>query len=456
MIRSPFRGILVAIAAAALVFGVFGMTAPAFANTELVPATRLIAPFFDISSGRSTFYLLTNVSGNVSVDGSSVLGQLGVHLEHYGQSCARNDESDFLTEFDIDQFDLAVNSIVRNLTGAGQTFGPVTPTAGQSGVAGRGWTDIDVRRGAGTLTSSPSIALNVLLGTVVISDFGADFALAYPMASVLGSSYNGLIGATIVTRTGNGTAAAWTGRYEPLPARVFVPAYFAEGTDASGPNAGQTFTAFLAIAGPPDGNWAAFNNGEAPGQGTGGGSIANLGLGFAIFDGCETNFSAQITTHYLNNTYDKLFGANTNRSTWFGPLTGGCPQSQTFGDRDELSGQAVGWIDVINNNVACDNNSATTACPVTGTTPGVGTGQPRGMVGITIEDVSGTGITTRLGDVTRLWGDPSPWGFPSSGTGFTAQCQAGFSCFYSLVNAIRWDQVKQNGNILIGVNATTQ
>ncbi len=49
MKQSRIRGILAGAAAVALIGGT---VAPALANTELVPASRLVSPFFDISSGR--------------------------------------------------------------------------------------------------------------------------------------------------------------------------------------------------------------------------------------------------------------------------------------------------------------------------------------------------------------------------------------------------------------------
>ncbi len=449
MMRSLFRGVLVTLGALGLVFG---MMAPAFANTNLVPASRLISPFFDISSGRDTFYLLTNVSGNVNLTGaafgpSSNLGPWGVHIEHYGQSCDRIDETDLLTPFDIDQFDLLVNSTVRNSIGSGQAIGPVTATATQSGVAGRGWSDIDVRFGSGVLTSSTSIQANVLLGTVVITDTVSDFALAFPMASVIGTAFTQKIGGGIVARDANGTATAWTGRYEPLPARLFVPAFFAEGTDTSGSNANQTFSAFLAIAGPPDGNWSGIGNGEAPGQDTGRGAIKNMQLNFLVFDGCEKNVSFNFPSHYVNNTYTALFGANTNRSTW---TTANC--GITFAGRDELSGQAVGWIDITNTNVSCGNSNS--ACATNTATPGVinGVGQKRGMVGITIENVTQTvGGSLKIGDVTRLWGDPSPWGRVGGAFNFSAVCSSGLgTCDYTLVDRVSHSDIGQGGALTTG------
>lgn len=457
MKQSRIRGILAGAAAVALVGGT---VAPALANTELVPASRLVAPFLDISSGRDTFYSLVNVSQDVNLNrviyttaGGVSRGPWGVHLEHYGQSCLRVDESTGLTQGDIDQFDLLVDSVARTALGSGQALGPVTASVTQSGVAGRGWTDIDVRFGTGTLTGSTSVQANVMLGTAIISDSVSDFAFAYPMASIIGTSNRpavtptgaaGAIGARIVQRSATGNATAWSGRYEPLPRRAFVPVYFADGVQAS---SGETFTSFLVVAGPPDGNWDGSNDGEAPGQATGQGAVGppNLNLNLIVWDGCERNTSFNYTSHYLNNTYNKLFGLTTDRSTWQAILPTACPAA--FASRDEqLSHQALGWIDIINAAQACDNTTNGLAgCPIgPGTGAGTGTGQARGIVGISVSNVVSTAL--HLGDVTRLWGDASPWGdIADDGTAKASICFNGVKCQYSLVDEVNHVDINQNG-----------
>lgn len=469
MKQSRIRGILAGAAAVALVGGT---VAPALANTELVPASRLVAPFLDISSGRDTFYMLVNVSQDVNLNqvtyttsGGVTRGPWGVHLEHYGQSCDRVDESTGLTQGDIDQFDLLVNSVTRTAMGSGQALGGVTATATQSGVAGRGWTDIDVRFGTGTLTGSTSIQANVLLGTTIISDFGSDFAFAYPMASMIGTSNSvgqaspialspaglGPIGGKIVQRNATGTATNWFGRYEPLPHRVFVPVYFADGTESA---SGETFNSFLVVAGPPDGNWDRSDDGEAPGQSTGKGLAGppNLTLNLIVWDGCEKNTSFNYSSHFLNNTYAALFGTTTNRSTWKTAVPSECPAA--FASRDELSGQALGWIDIINSAKACDNTANGTAgCPVgTDGDTGTGTGQARGVAGINVSNVVSSGLN--LGDVTRLWGDASPWGV-SPASGDDALCFNGVACNYSLVDLVRHVDIEQNG-VLGNTNSVSE
>jgi hypothetical protein len=496
--RSQLRVFFIAVVAIAMIAGVVGQ---ASANTELVPASRLVAPFFDISSGRATFLILTNVSRRVFLDGTQfacgaglafVCGPFGVHLEFYGQSCNRVDTQDQLSPTDIDQFDLFNDGQVKGASGTGGNLGPVPSSATQSGLGGRGWVDIDVRQSASPSFSDPSAQANVLLGTVVITDSGSDFALAYPMASGIGTSASGLLG-RIVRRDGLGKATAWNGRYEPFPPRTFLPAFFAEGIDTSppfsadDPNLGTNFTAFLVMAGPADGNWDNSGNGEAPGQAigrtaggdpTGGPGEPLLNIGANIYDGCEHTVSNPFQSHYVNNFLNSIFAGVPLRNLWTvarcaGPVV---PSGSLPFGRDELSvsedptgnGQAVGWADLPNLAIACDQTTAGTGsgnCPgYTGASTetafrgaGNGTGQRRGVVGLLIETAINAGFNVQLGDVTRLWGDPSPWEGRDGGGPFPdfALCllatQTNLTCTYSLVDLVTHADISQQGTLVTAV-----
>jgi hypothetical protein len=346
---------------------VLGLSEYATANTELVPASRLVFPYWDISGSRSTLLLLTNASS---------VHDANVHLEFYDKTCTRHNRQDYLSEGDIDQLDLKVNP---NLTG-----NPNLPS-------GLGWVDLDVRESPGQSTDE-SIQLNVLMGNAVLSDAAGNFAVAYPAASIIGSSANGHRG-DIVTHDTNGSAVTWTGRYEPLPQRVFVPAFFAEG----GP-LGQTST--LAIAAPADGNYAGGVAGESPGQhlpGSGPAKLLMSGTAY-FFDACEVSISQPLESHYIFGSLTSLFGATlANQSSWNNPTTGTSCGAFPSTDRDNNSSAFVGWIDFEN---TLDTSFAT------------GTNEPvvadreaaRGMVGVLVQNVV-TSITQ--GDAFRLWGDPS-------------------------------------------------
>ncbi len=393
-----------------------GVINSASANTELVPAARLVAPFVDISSGRDTFLLITNIShflpltrtpftftvGTPAVTIADTLGW-GVHLEFYAATCATTSRTIDLSKQDIDQLDLLVSP---NLTG--QLPGG-TATQFQSGVSGRGWVDIDIRRGSAGATDQ-SVQANVLLGTVVITDFANDFAFAYPMAADIGSAASGL-GGVIVRRS---PSILWSGRYEPFPPRLFVPAYFAEGTGTGG-IAGQVFSTFLVLAGPADGNWSGVdggtgagdaNTGEPPGQVIGdggqGGDLINIPNSL-LFDGCEEFADRSLNGHYINASLGSIYGITAlDRANW----TAANCTAHTFPGLDEFSGQPVGWVDLPNTLTSKGTNTGATR-PTLSTTGGIGVNRVRGMVGVFLENVVGGTPTLHLGDATRLWGDCS-------------------------------------------------
>jgi hypothetical protein len=414
--KSLTRGLLVLLLMAV---PVLGMAITASANTELVPASRLAIPDIDVSSGRTTFLLLTNVSHNIPLTGAAfnpyVSGSplititnaattagLQVHLEFYNSGCVRTDRNVLLTPTDIDQLDFGAGGNVPMVTHCGSPIG-------------RCFLDIDIRISPGG-QPTPSVQANILMGTVVISDFQNDFAFAYPAASIIGSAQQGLLG-TIVTRNSSGTAVTWTGRYEALPPRVFVPAFFAEGT-GTGANAGQVFTTLLVIAGFADGNWSGIdsgdlaptlNNGEAPGQqiplGSDSGTLMSFGA--TLYDGCEQDFSANFASHYFHNTLGSIWGASiTDRVNW---LPSNCGLGSVPGP-DEFSGQPVGWVDLIN--ATLSNTSGTRSS--TSTAGGIGVNRRRGLAGVFFEQVIGGTPTLHLGDVTRLWGDCSFTGIEST------------------------------------------
>lgn len=348
----------------------------ASANTELVPAARLVVPYWDQSGSRSTLLMLTNVSRAVDLTG--VNGE--VHIEWYDKNCNRSNIPVQLSPEDIDQIDLA--DTATNLPAGTQ-----------------GYADIDVRNAASNVGTS--LQYNVLLGTVIISDLATDYALAYPAASSVGSSTGG-VGGDIVTRNsdGSGNALAWSGSYEPFPSRVFVPMYFAEG----GP---INTTSLLAIAAPPNGNWGQGSVGEAPGQDVtstvagGPASTTLISANTQVYDGCENRVSRTISGHYILDSLgaDTMFGADIiNQANWNEQVAGGdCHGASNFPSTDEASSPDayIGWIDIPNTKDPSSGDS--------------GDEVDRGLVGLLVQNSDGNS-TSSLGDVTRLWGDPSAGG----------------------------------------------
>jgi hypothetical protein len=364
----------------------------ASANTELVPAARLLGPYWDVSGSRSTLLLLTNASLAVDLTGP----QGRVHLEFYDKTCSRHNVPIELSPGDIDQFDLK-NS-------------PTDLTQITTLPSKKGWIDVDVRSGSGG-RDRPSIQYNVLMGTIVISDSASDFALAYPMASSIGSSSQG-VGGDIVTRSG--TSVQWSGRFEPFPSRVFVAAFFADG----GP---LNTTSQLLIAGPANGNFGGLSDGtvgEAPGADLGGATTILIDSEPQIFDGCENFQSTQLFGHYIDGSLTALFGAGfVDQSNW---NTGTNCGTSVFPNVDEVSGAFVGWIEIPN---LVESS----------------TGFPRGLVGVLAQSASAGSV--QQGDVGRLWGDPCYGGIGRelyTGPDGKDACryEGNFGGTYSLINKV--------------------
>lgn len=374
----------------------------ASANTELVPSSRLVAPYYDISGSRSTFYLLTNVSTTNLIN--NAVGSAGaVHVEFYDKTCTRNDTTVDLSPGDIDQL-----NVVAGILPSGST---------------RGFSDIDVRASNASLADSTSVRVNALLGEVVITDSAADFALSYPMAASLGSSAASAVGSTIVTRGTDARALAWTGRYEPFPTRLFVPGFYAEG----GTGAGAILNTILAVVSPADGFWYGGTSdvGEAPGQPLAGpaGTFLIDAPGVLVWDGCEHNTSKTLQDHAVIDSLGNLFGTSVNRTLF--PWVSPC--GATFAGVDERSGNPVGWIDIPNSSTSRSQTAAGSA---------TNSGRVRGLVGVLFESTTVASTAPIAGgDVARLWGSfttiTSQSSCQDSGGGST-----GANCSYSFATGV--------------------
>lgn len=330
----------------------------AWANTELIPGSRLVAPYWDISGDRSTLLFLTNVSRRANLQKTADIGQLSgtcnlgptgtlpgipgtscaVHLEFYDKTCDNINLTIDLSKQDIDQIDILTDSDMGGVRGLASKLG---------------WVDIDVRRAiTGSGHTNTSVRANVLVGTVLISDSGSDFAVAYPMAASQGSSDagSGASAFDIVSRDGQGDANVWTGAFESFPARVYVPMFFAEGS-----NNGLTFTSTLAVAGPAQ----SFRNGEAPGQDLeDDASTGNVNEGILIdaevdvVDACENAQSDDLVSHYIFGTLDELF-TNQVTAPYNGTGTiGSCVYPSGDVDRKASGFFQGGFIDIANNAIA--------------------------------------------------------------------------------------------------------
>lgn len=415
----------------------------ASANTELVPASRLVAPYVTLESGRSTFLFLINNSA-LDLRGTASAARVGaVHIEFYSKSCTRNNTFDRLSPNDIDQ----INVTTSNAT-------VINADASKVGFA-----DIDVRSGNagfnfGEALGATAIQANVLLGQVVVADSSSGFTLSYPMAGSLGTGSgalgtSGSIGATgsqnvIATRDGAGNAVAWAGRYEPFPSHIMVPGFYAEG----GSGAGAILASYLTVVSPADGNWygatgGGVNFGEGPGQELGSGNAGGppvgatlMSLGINMWDGCENPFSSPQNVHMLADALSStnVLGGNANRSIWTTACAGAVP------GLDELSGLPIGWIDIVNTScVRGGTNPIPNAGPCAQNTNVVTSARARGIVGVLFETSTVTGSLVG-GDVARAWGDSdsivqNETGCANSAGGTATGGSVASLCNYSLTGA---------------------
>ncbi|HWQ70333.1 MAG TPA: hypothetical protein VN494_10375 [Patescibacteria group bacterium] len=407
----------------------------AWANTELVPGSRLVAPYWDIrtAEGRTTLLLIANVSRRANLQKNADIGNLSgacnldsptgptgiagtncaVHLEFYDKTCDNIDLTIDLSKQDIDQLDLLNDS----------DLGGVRALA-----SGTGWVDIDVRRAiTGSGHTNTSVQANVLVGTVVISDSDADFAVAYPMAASQGSSDGGSGAAAhdIVSRDGQGDANVWTGAFESFPAKVYVPMFFAEGVNGS-----YTFTSTLAIAGPAQ----SIRGGEAPGQDLEDDqNTAGINEGILIdaevdiVDACENAQSDDLRDHYIIGTLQGLFTNDVTAPYNTTGTIGTCVYPSADVDRKATGAFQGGFIDIANNALALEWSGG-----VSGTQGSPNYGIERGLVGVLIQGA--TAGSSKTGDAMRLWGECS-YGTDGSGGIASTGCRESYSLVDSVSHA---------------------
>ena len=140
-------------------------------NSELVPGSRIVFPYYDLRPGLATFLLFTNVS----------LAPVSVRLEFYDVTCLRRDSSLSLSGVDIDLLD--VSSVLRGDSSGTFRQGFVDAVAGD----------------------------NVLMGTALIVNIMEDWAILYHGAAA---------------RRQPGGAMP----FEPYPSRLFLPGFLTPGS----------------------------------------------------------------------------------------------------------------------------------------------------------------------------------------------------------------------------------
>ncbi len=145
--------------------------AVAGANSELVPGSRIVFPYYDLRPGFTTFLIFTNIG----------LASTSIHLEFYDVTCIRRDSTLTLSGNDISIVELA------GLLGGAP-----------SGTFRQGFVD--------AVTGD-----DVLMGTAAIVNMVEDWAILYP-------------GATARRQQGGPTP------FEPYPSRLFLPGFLTPGS----------------------------------------------------------------------------------------------------------------------------------------------------------------------------------------------------------------------------------
>lgn len=399
--KRTWKGLLVLVAA---LMAVAGWQTPTWANTELVPGSRLVFPYLDVSSGRETFVFITN-AGDAFDD---LEDPVDVHLEFYNQACSKTDKAIELTAKDVD--------VIVVSRSPGQTFfAPGSGTA-QQALAGIGWLDVDVRDktsetgcSPSSLAGCPSIEYNGLMGMAVILDVNNDFVFAYPAAASQGSADSGNISGTIVSRLGE-FAADWEGTYETYPSTIMVPGFFAEDPCTGTP----TLSAFISVVSPADA-WRK----EAPGADLGTGTVL-VSLDGTAYDGDENGHSITAQAHMVNGRLCTVFSdiIGTRNQYVVPSLTSDYP---TF-DVTNGAVNAVGWLELSNTVNSPWGSTTQTGFPNPNLNFTDANGfddsiRPRGIVGLLWEIQSNDLLPTVVGGVTntglktadaiRFWADPA-------------------------------------------------
>jgi hypothetical protein len=145
-------------------------------NSELIPGSRIVFPYYDLREGISTFLIFTNVS----------LGSAALHLEFYDAGCLRRDSSLHLSAGDTDLLDVGAILQVE-----------------ADGLFRQGFVDV------------VTFAGNVLLGTAVIVNGLENWGIVYH-----GAAARRLPGGPLP--------------FEPYPSRLFLPVFLTQGSRGDG------------------------------------------------------------------------------------------------------------------------------------------------------------------------------------------------------------------------------
>lgn len=228
----------------------FSPAADAATNAELVPGSRIVFPYYDLRPGSTTLLFLTNTGSTPA----------SAALEFYDASCARQDTVVGLSAGDIDPLDLG--QVI-----SGTVFGSFL----------QGFIDV-------------TAAADVLMGTAVIVNTVADWAIAYN-------------GAPARRQTAGVTP------FEPYPTGLFLPAFLTPGPLGGGVLA----DGLLILAAPhPTSPGAALPDSpllDKPIQ-------ASVEIFLQREDGTMTHRSSELSGHYIISPIGAIAGTPSPTLGW--------------------------------------------------------------------------------------------------------------------------------------------
>ncbi len=239
------RGATIVILFGVIIGFAFSPAVYAAMNAELVPGSRIVFPYYDLRPGLTTFLFLTN-TGPTPVSAA---------LEFYDASCARQDTVMGLSVGDIDPLDLS--QVI-----SGTVFGSF-----QQGF-------IDVTAGA-----------DVLIGTAIVVNMVADWAIAYNGASAR-------------------RLAAGVTPFEPYPTGLFLPAFL-----TPGPLGGGVLADGLLIVAAPHPTFPGAELPDTPIQ-----TSAEIFL--QQEDSTMTRRSSEVNGHFIISPIGTIAGASSPTLGW--------------------------------------------------------------------------------------------------------------------------------------------
>lgn len=401
----------VSLALPAAVLLTMSLPAPALANEELHPGSRLFFPYWDVTGTRVTFLILTRLPlfpvdqfqtstyntlnnckpGHTAAfpnpTGGTNLTADDVHLEWYGKGCKKRNNLIHMSCADVDLIFLSASNYLTLTEG--------TDTVGA----------LDAHFIINN-TNEPKNRVhdNSLMGNAVVADSSAGWAAMYPAAAAKSTQ------CTFCSDLDNGTDVG----YEPYPLELFLPFALVDDSQGAG-----TLSNTLALWAP-----TFFPGGDMEGL--------SFGVQWDWYDGRERRFIGSQGGHSFIKALKSLdvgFSTANTPQTWTcghsavggtggGPAgTTGIAENDGFArdgtnpiacgstsagdathpsdERDNQTSTPIGWWNF--------NKSSDTAGPFV---PYNGFSQAtRGMVGVVLAATAeGVGTTKQSnGDFIRLW-----------------------------------------------------